>query len=165
MNYTESKPIWNDRNVPEYRVWDENNIKGFFGEYRYLSNFFPAPLLYRGLHFPSSEHAFMYAKLATDPDWQEYNHIVKLTCAKVKQWGRNVKLRPDWEQAKRLVMLHVVECKFHQNPAIAKLLKKTGDKYLEETNHWDDKIWGVDSTTGEGENALGKILMEVRTQL
>lgn len=165
MEYKESTGSTWQEITRAYTVWDENNIKGFFGVYSYLSNFFPTKLFYRGLEFPSSEHAFMYAKLANDPNWEKYHQIIGMTCRQVKNWGKKVTLRSDWESIKRKVMLHAVECKFHQNPTLAKLLKDTGDKYLEETNHWGDKTWGVDSKTGEGENALGKILMEVRGQL
>jgi predicted NAD-dependent protein-ADP-ribosyltransferase YbiA (DUF1768 family) len=53
--------------------------------------------------------------------------------------------------------------KFSRNYQLGDLLIETGDKYLEETNHWKDKIWGV--CDGVGKNWLGKILMDVRTQI
>jgi len=37
-------------------------IKGFFGEYRFLSNFWFADVFYEGLVYPSVEHAFQAAK-------------------------------------------------------------------------------------------------------
>ena len=40
------------------------------------------------------------------------------------------------------------------------MLLSTGDKYLEETNHWKDTYYGV--CDGVGKNVLGKILMSVR---
>lgn len=41
-------------------------------------------------------------------------------------------------------------------------LLDTGNKTLKEGNYWKDLYWGVDLRTGEGENHLGKILMQLR---
>ena len=41
----------------------------------------------------------------------------------------------------------------------------TGNLVLEEGNGWHDTFWGVDLKTGEGENHLGRILMQVREEL
>ena len=60
-------------------------------------------------------------------------------------------------------MREVVWAKFSQNPELGKKLLATGDRYLEETNWWGDRLWGV--YQGEGENLLGKILMETRARL
>ena len=56
----------------------------------------------------------------------------------------------------------VVWAKFSQNPELAKKLA-TGDRYIEETNWWGDTIWRV--YRGEGQNLLGKILMDVCSRL
>jgi predicted NAD-dependent protein-ADP-ribosyltransferase YbiA (DUF1768 family) len=48
-------------------------------------------------------------------------------------------------------------------PEFSKMLLSTGDKYLEETNHWGDTFWG--KSGGIGENKLGQILMEIRKML
>jgi len=60
-------------------------------------------------------------------------------------------------------MRAVIWAKFSQNPELAKKLVATGDRYLEETNWWGDKIWGV--YRGEGQNLLGKIIMDARARL
>ena len=59
-------------------------------------------------------------------------------------------------------MTNIVFEKFQQNPLLAKRLLETGDCMLQEGNYWKDLFWGVDLKTGEGENHLGKILMELR---
>ncbi len=38
-------------------------------------------------------------------------------------------------------------------------------EWVVEGNHWGDTCWGVDNRTGQGENHLGKILMQVREEL
>ena len=60
-------------------------------------------------------------------------------------------------------MRAVVWAKFSQNPELAKKLLATRDRYLEETNWWGDKTWGV--YRGEGQNLLGKIIMDTRARL
>ena len=57
-------------------------------------------------------------------------------------------------------MSAVVFDKFYRNIDLRNKLMETGNRYLEETNHWKDRYWGV--CDGKGENNLGKILMSVR---
>jgi ribA/ribD-fused uncharacterized protein len=85
-----------------------------------------------------------------------------LTPGKAKRLGRKVTLRANWELIKIDVMLDLVRQKF-QDPDLAWMLINTGDAELIEGNHWGDKFWGV--CNGEGENHLGKILMQVRDEI
>lgn len=43
------------------------------------------------------------------------------------------------------------------------MLLRTGEQDLIEGNDWGDTFWGVDQ--GIGDNHLGKILMQVRTEI
>ena len=88
-----------------------------------------------------------------------------LPAVKAKRRGRQVKLRPDWESVRLSVMARVVGAKFMQNPNLAVRLVATGMMPLVEGNIWGDTFWGVDARTGNGENHLGKILMNVREDL
>lgn len=74
-------------------------------------------------------------------------------------------LRPDWEEVKIGIMEEIVRAKFTQNPHLAEKLLATGGQQIAEGNTWGDTCWGVDSRTGEGENHLGQILMQVRSEL
>jgi hypothetical protein len=53
--------------------------------------------------------------------------------------------------------------KFSQNPIILATLQKTGTRLLVESSPGDD-YWGIGKNK-KGENKLGKMLMEVRTEL
>ena len=133
----------------KYIVWDENNIKGFFEQFRYLSNFHICDVWFEGLLYPSSEHAYMASKsldykirnqLSKNPqtDWNKGNEPIyyrTMTCAEARKFGQTIKLRDNWENIKYDMMLAVVFDKFWRNKDIQKLLLETGDKYLEETNH------------------------------
>lgn len=141
----------------DYVIHDENNIKGFFGEYRWLSNFEPCKVFYEGLEYPSSENAYQSAKSL---DLEVRLEISKLSPSESKKISKKIELRPDWEEIKYEVMFSVVFDKFIRNKELKTKLLSSGNKYLEETNHWNDKFYGV--CNGDGLNVLGKIIMEVR---
>jgi len=136
-------------------------IAQFQGEYRFLSNFYPATVEFEGITYPTVEHAYQSAKTL---DMAERKRIAALpTPSDAKREGRKLKLRDDWETAKFDVMERCVRYKFtHDDQLRAKLLA-TGDAILEEGNDWGDQIWGT--VNGVGENRLGKILMKVRAEL
>jgi ribA/ribD-fused uncharacterized protein len=143
---------------------DETGIYGFFGEYRYLSNFHVCNVVVDGRLFPSSEHAYMYGKLIEEEKTTDrFEEVIKLSCKEVKVWGRTVNLRPDWEDIKVKVMEDALFSKFTLNEDIKQKLIDTGDLYLEETNFWGDRFWGV--CKGVGKNQLGKSLMKIRNEI
>lgn len=148
--------------LPESREQEEEGgILEFSGEWRFLSNFHPSPLEFEGLGFPTVEHAFQAAKTL---DFTAREGVAKETTpGRAKRAGRRLGLRPDWEQVKFGVMKTLVTAKFVCHPDLARQLLSTGDRQLVETNAWNDVCWGV--CNGVGENHLGRILMEVRTQI
>jgi ribA/ribD-fused uncharacterized protein len=138
-----------------------SKIAEFQGEYRFLSNFWPAAVLYEGIAYPTVEHAYQSAKSL---DMNERRRIAALkTPAEAKAEGRKLKLRDDWETAKFVVMEDCVRYKFTHHDELRKKLLATGDATLEEGNTWGDQVWGV--YQGQGENRLGKILMKIRAEL
>lgn len=138
-------------------------ISQFLGPYRFLSNFYPASMRFLGHDVPTSEHAYQMCKAMGDKDIE---HIATaLSPAEAKRRGQLIKVRPDWNEMRLGCMKLVVRNKFTQNGILGSMLVGTGDALLIEGNKWHDKFWGVDLRTGVGENNLGKILMEVRSEL
>jgi ribA/ribD-fused uncharacterized protein len=136
-------------------------IAEFQGEYRFLSNFWPAEVRFEGLIYPSSEHAYQAAK-SLDP--AERKRIAALpTPSAAKKAGAALKLRPNWDTEKFNVMETVVRDKFTRHADLRAKLLATGDSELIEGNNWGDRTWGV--FEGKGENRLGKILMKIRAEL
>lgn len=135
-------------------------IAGFFGEYRWLSNFWPCSVPYEGIIYPSVEHAYQAAKTLDLTD--RHQIALAITPGSAKAKGRRLKLRKDWATVKVEVMRKLIHTKF-EDEVLASKLKSTGDILLEETNNWGDRFWGVSG--GHGENMLGKILMEERKHL
>lgn len=128
-----------------------------------MSNLHLCEVMYNGLLFPSSEHAYMYAKLETPTD-QQYQHCISLTPRAVKQWGQTIQLQPNWNASvKFAAMRNILHDKFERNDGLKQKLLATDSKYIEETNNWSDAIWGVDIDKG-GKNMLGKILTEMRNK-
>ena len=138
-----------------------NAINQFIGDYRFLSNFHPCTIEFQGISYPSVEH-FYVAMKTVDVDIRR--HISNMVNAgEVKRFGRTIKVRADWDQVKLITMKFGVKKKFEDHN-LKKLLLSTGDAELIEGNNWGDTFWGVDLRTGVGENNLGKILMEIRSE-
>lgn len=135
-----------------------DSILEFKGEYHFLDNFYPAPITWEGIIYPTSEHAFQAAKTF---DMELRKNIANTSSPfRAKKMGRNVELRSDWEECKYRLMEEIVLAKFLQNPELQEKLLATGNAHLEEGNHHADTTWGT--VDGKGENWLGKILMSVR---
>ena len=135
-------------------------IKGFFKKYRFLSNFCYCDEVKLGnLKFNTVENAFQAAKTL---DVEERKKFQNISPKEAKALGRRVKLRPDWEEIKDDIMQFLVDQKFRKDEDLKLQLLKTEEAYLEETNNWGDRYWGVDKI---GENKLGWILMKVRKKL
>jgi len=143
-------------------IHDENNIRGFFGDYRFLSNMWPCLVNIYEHSFKSSEHAYQWAKTKDNSYIIHPSFVDNMTGSEVKNWGQKIDIRSDWQEIKEQVMFDIVYAKFTQNKELQKLLLSTGDKYLEERNWWSDAEWGVNYKTGNGKNKLGKILTKVR---
>ena len=136
-------------------------IKGFFDDYEFLGNFYPAEVEMVGVKGPTVEHVYQALK-STDPI--EKLHIAgQETPLEAKKAGHNLKLRPHWEEIKVGIMEALVRQKFTRHKDLGRRLLETGDAYLEETNDWGDRFWGV--YRGEGKNHLGRILMKIREEL
>lgn len=135
-------------------------IDSFRGSYRFLSNFYLCTILDDGIYYPSVEHAFQAAKTIDRAVKQRIASIAKP--GEAKRAGRQVELRPDWDAIKVNVMYGLLRKKF-ADPTLRRLLVETDDAELIEGNEWEDRFWGM--CRGFGDNHLGKLLMQVRTEI
>jgi ribA/ribD-fused uncharacterized protein len=140
-------------------------ITEFKGKYDFLSNFYESPVELKGLVFPTAEHAFQAAKAKNPYDmlWV----LESRTPGIAKRRGRQVEIKPNWDQDRIGEMLIVVTAKF-RNPELRGWLQATHDQKLVEGNYWHDQFWGScncsEHADVDGKNYLGKILMYVRKQ-
>lgn len=140
-----------------YIIHDERNVKGFFGDYRWLSNFEACDIWYEGVKYPSTENAYQAAKII---DLKAREPFALMTAAESKKASKAILVRDDWNEIKYDVMSLLSFQKYCNHLDLRQALLDTGEKYLEESNHWKDVYWGV--CNGNGDNNLGKILMRVR---
>jgi ribA/ribD-fused uncharacterized protein len=135
-------------------------ITSFSGEYRWLSNFWQVEVKFDGDTYPSVENAYQAAKASDITErWQFKN----MTAAQAKKAGKTIKsFRVDWDFVKVPIMRDLIRHKF-MNPELRAKLIATGNAELIEGNWWGDKFWGV--CKNDGLNWLGKILMEVRSEI
>lgn len=138
-------------------------ISEFRGEFSFLSNFYPCGVELDNLVFPTVEHAFQAAK-TTNMDDRLFISMLD-TPGQAKRAGRKVTLRPGWDDIKIHVMRYLLHQKFAQEP-FHSLLLATGEQHIEEGNAWGDRFWGVSPVgSGNGQNMLGRLLMQVRREI
>lgn len=169
-------------------------ITAFQGEYRWLSNFWPARVtlcddIRPNLIYPTVEHAYQAAKSL---DWVDRVQIQEAKSpGKAKRRGCCVKLRSDWNDVRLRVMEELLRQKFLSGTDanhLGKLLLGTGEARLIEGNTWGDRFWGAellavarhrdgagpgapgadeghDNHEWNGANHLGRLLMQVRGEL
>ena len=144
-------------------------IDSFSGAYKDLSNFAYVPVVFEGITYPTSEHAFQAAKVIGDEETRK--QIAALQGPRqAKAAGRKIALRKDWEQVKEDIMFEILRDKFSiRNPSARATLISTGNEELVEGNSWHDNTWGdcyCELCEGiEGANLLGKTLMRVREEI
>lgn len=136
-------------------------ITHFWGEYRFLSNFYPVVVMFDGAAYASVENAYQAAKTL---DLTERQGFTNCTPGYAKRRGKGVTLREDWKEVKYEIMSDLLEQKFTSSPALRQKLVSTGDCELIEGNSWGDKVWGCvwEDDKWVGKNVLGKMLMELR---
>jgi len=146
------------KKIREATVTDDS-ILGFFGKYRFLSNFHMHEIKMKdGLTYPSVENAYQAYKIK---DIEARKKFVDISPAQAQKNGQQVQLREDWEKIKIKVMQDCLEEKF-KDPELFHMLKETDPKHLEETNDWGDRFWGTVNNVGK--NTLGTLLMNVRSR-
>lgn len=123
-------------------------IDRFEGEYRFLSNFYPAVVFYDGIAYPTVENAYQAAKAL---DETERLAFINMTPGQAKRAGKKLALRPYWENIKLDIMFDLLEQKF-KNPFLESALIETDPKEIIEGNTWGDTYWGV--CNGQGYNCL-----------
>ena len=137
-----------------------DTIDRFIGEYRFLSNFYPAEVVLGEEKYKTVEHAYQAAKSV----YSECRVAIQKasTPGIARSLGNAVHLRPDWEEIKVYVMLDLLRQKF-ADPVLGAELLATGDAELVEGNNWGDAFWGA--VDGGGKNMLGILLHIVRYEL
>jgi ribA/ribD-fused uncharacterized protein len=142
------------------KIHTESMVKGFFDDYRWLSNYHVCTVEHQGLFYTSSEAAYQAAKVE-DPYVKSLYQ--QMDPSESKKASKKYPVKQGWDNIKKGIMYEILLDKFTRNPDLHQKLLETGSKYLEETNYWNDTYWGV--CEGRGKNTLGELLMKIREQI
>lgn len=135
-------------------------ISGFFGEYRFLSNFWDANIMILGISYKNVEAAYQASKTT---DMHLRKQFSNLDPKAAKKKGRLIPLRASWGDVLKVECMELcLRAKFNI-PALRSRLISTAPLELIETNSWRDEFWGV--CNGKGRNIMGKLLMGLRDEL
>ena len=134
-----------------------------YGPYGYLSNLAPYDIKIDGYNWRTVEHYFQAQKFAGTP---YANFIQKVKKPQVAQrlgnemdWPK----RADWTEVQEAIMKAAILEKFASHANIRRQLLRTGNAILVESAP-TDYYWGS-GADGSGKNRMGRILMDVRTEL
>ena len=162
---------------PQYDFAHQRKRKamcGFFspnGKWPVLSNFWSAaPLTIDGLQWQSVEHYFQACKFHCEsPKWKKVRSAKKPASARqvaraaVQNSSADLRFSSEeWDAIKDRFMLKALRAKVESCPEFCETLEGSKNRYLFEDSPYD-KYWGVGSRR-TGENRLGRLLMQVRSE-
>lgn len=138
-------------------------ISSFKGEYAWLSNMEPCPILHKGKIYSCVETPYQMEKCANEEDKARF---ARYDGYEAKREGKKIQVRADWDDVKVKIMGSLLKKKFINIPSFRARLEATGDQEIVEGNYWHDNFWGNCTCPRcshvEGRNALGKMLMQIR---
>lgn len=135
--------------------------------YGAFSNLYRRTIVFEGVEYPTSEHAYQAGKARKDSvrEWlmaAPTPSLLAMAAHGLYVWD----VAPNWSKTKFDRMKQVLCAKFTQHDDLRKLLLSTGDARLVEkatTDNAVNRLWG--EVNGVGKNMLGQLLMELREEL
>jgi len=149
---------------------DEDVINSFREENIFLSNIFRRKIFYKGIIYPTVEHAFQASKISSN-DRDTLIKISKIEKPQDIKKEFNLVESDEWKVNQINIMYELLFIKFGTNNKDLKgKLLNTNDKTLIFNNRFHDNFWGSCncqncSKIDNGKNILGKLLMNIRTNL
>ncbi|KAK2155705.1 hypothetical protein LSH36_233g05049 [Paralvinella palmiformis] len=149
-----------------WKVPPPEDFRGFAGKNDVLSNFYPCRLYVYGMMFGSTEHAYQWRKARIMGNIKVAYRIYHAEHAgKAKQIANQYFRGTDlstWIPQRIPVMKQLLRAKARCCKPFRDELRNTGDRLIAEIVP-GEKYWGLDD--GTGENVMGKLLMELRSNL
>lgn len=138
-----------------------------------LDNFSSFVVVYKGMRCPTAEHAYQLSKFLPKngrPSVEQLKLIYQVLHAPstheakavTKTEDAKVHIRPDWKEAKELVMEEILNLKFDQHAYVQKSLERTKGLIIIEDSS-QDSFWGR-GPDWKGKNRLGRIWMKIRME-
>ncbi len=139
-----------------------------------FSQWYKAPFIIDGQHYPTAEHFMMAEKAALFGDQTTRAQVLVATNpGAAKALGRQVRgfNEAAWIENRFSIVLRANEAKFSQNPDLGHFLRQTGNRIIVEASPVD-RVWGIgiaqdderarNPNQWKGLNLLGFALMQVR---
>jgi len=151
-----------EKTVSEIRFYRANEKP-----YGPFSNLHRREVEYEGEVFATSEHAYQAGKARKDTVKQWLMAAPSPALLAMAAHGLYVwDIHPDWAKIKFDRMKGILKAKFTQHADLKELLLGTGEARLIESATVDNavnRLWG--EVNGKGQNKLGELLMEVRSEI
>lgn len=129
-----------------------------------LGNFSAFRIMFGGIYFATSEHAYHYQKF---PDHIGLRDAILHAASAHEAFkiaeGAIQYRRADWSAVKADVMRNILRAKVEQHEYVRRKLLATGTRVIVEDS-WRDPEWGC-GPNGDGKNLLGKLWMEIRAEI
>ncbi len=130
--------------------------------YYEFTNFAPYGFFAKTTFWNTSEHYFQAQKFPKMALYEEVRQARTPSDARKLARANFRRQREDWDEIRLNVMREALRQKFDANPPLKQLLLSTGQRPLVEASE-EDAFWGF-GPDREGQNNLGKLLMELREQ-
>lgn len=129
-----------------------------------LSNFSAFKLQWDGEDFDTAEAAYHWEKFPCFPEIRKQIRDARSAHEAYQIAAKNkAHRRPDWDLVKVGIMKEILRAKVDQDEYVKRKLLETGDRMLIEDS-WRDDFWGW-GPERTGQNKLGQLWMEIRTEL
>ena len=153
---------------PDLEISGDGVIGFYSREFWPFDQFAAIQIDYLGRRMPTGEHAYHYTKFVDEhPDIAEEVFMARSPhdALHIAHAPANLDfIRADWDDIKVGVMHTICRLKLEQDPYVERKLRQTGNFLIVEDS--PDKFWGRGpGPKHNGRNELGKIWMDLRTQL
>ena len=149
-----------------HRLDTEGQVFFYENQFYVLSNFAAFCLDWKGFKFMTSEAAYHWEKFNAPRRGEIQLQILFASSAhaalQIARYNKD-KVRPEWDTVKKEVMYRILKEKAMQHEYVRRQLLLTGNRELIEDS-WRDDFWGW-GPNKDGQNILGKLWMEVRSEL
>ena len=120
---------------------NENEITIFKNEYSFLNNFYQRKIYYKGILFPTIEHAFQASKYENIDEMKKISIIQNALDAKKE--GLLITPTDYWIKNKNNIMFDLLNVKFNlYNRDLREKLIQTSGKNIINGNFYHDNYWG-----------------------
>lgn len=123
----------------------------------WLSNFYPAEIIYNGKPYPTSEHLYQALKCDNKKHHEEVRNAAGPKASKVLSRVLSPELKPLKDRIN--FMRTAIGLKYGQHEELKERLLELRGIIVEDSPY--DDLWGV-GPDGDGVNLMGILLMELR---